>query len=117
MSRSKALLVVAIALSLCGAGSAGAQGKTREQVRAELAEAIRTGDMTFGDADRKLNEIAPQRYPAKPAVVGKTRTQVRAEFEDAVRTGDIEVGELGLKLNESAPQRYSRDPEAAQAAH
>jgi predicted RNase H-like HicB family nuclease len=117
MSRIKALLVVAISLSLCGAEGAGAQGKTREQVKAELAEAIRTGDVTFGEADRKLNEIAPQRYPAKPAVVGKTRQQVRAELQDAVRTGDIDVGEIGLKLNEIAPQRYPKDPEAAQAVH
>lgn len=51
-----------------------AQGKTREQVRAELQEAQRTGDMVvahsaqdefFVTTGNKLNELFPHRYPAK----------------------------------------------------
>ena len=37
-------------------------GKTREQVRAELYEAIRTGDMLAGDSGRTLYEQFPERY-------------------------------------------------------
>ena len=45
------------------ATSAQAQaGKTREQVRAELYEAIRTGDMLAGDSGRTLYEQFPERY-------------------------------------------------------
>lgn len=41
-------------------------GVTREQVKAELAEAIRTGDlMADGESGRKLNEVFPNRDPAK----------------------------------------------------
>jgi energy-converting hydrogenase Eha subunit B len=74
-------------------------GKTRAQVRAELAEAQRTGDIVAGKdagadeftsgAFRKLNELNPAAYPAKPAVIGKTRAQVRAELAEAQRTGNI----------------------------
>lgn len=40
--------------------------KTREQVKAELEEAIRTGDILApGKSGRKLNELYPSRYPAK----------------------------------------------------
>ena len=41
-----------------------AQGKTREQVRAELAEAIRSGDIVAnGDTPGEtLRELHPQRY-------------------------------------------------------
>ena len=37
--------------------------KTREEVQAELREAIRTGDMLAdGDSGMKLRELYPQRY-------------------------------------------------------
>ena len=40
-----------------------AAGKTREQVKAELAEATRTGDIIApGESGLKLNELYPQRY-------------------------------------------------------
>ena len=74
--------------------TAQAQGaKTRAQVKAELAEAIRTGDMPAGgESGLKLNEICPSCYPAKPAVAGKSREQVRAELAEAIRTGDVSTG-------------------------
>jgi hypothetical protein len=41
-----------------------AQAKTREQVKAELAEAQRTGDIIAdGESGKKLNELYPSRYP------------------------------------------------------
>lgn len=91
------------------AGGALSQGAfTREQVKAELAEAIRTGDI-IGNSEtgQKLNEMYPGRYPAKPVMAGKTRSEVRAELAEAVRTGDIIVnGETGLKANELSPGAY-----------
>jgi ribosomal protein L30E len=85
---------------------------TREQVKAELTEAIRSGDMPAGgESDLKLNQMFPGRYPVKPALVGKTREQVRAELAEAIRTGDMAAGgESGQKLNETNPGRYPAKP-------
>ena len=82
--------------------------KTREQVQAELREAIRTGDvMAAGDSGLKLNELNPQRYPHAAAVAGKTREQVRAELADAIRDGSmVAAGEGGMTLRDEFPQRY-----------
>jgi hypothetical protein len=42
---------------------------TRVQVKAELAEAIRTGDMpASGESGQKLYEISPSRYAAARAL-------------------------------------------------
>jgi lambda repressor-like predicted transcriptional regulator len=81
---------------------------TREQVKAELAEAIRTGNIPAnGDSGLMLNELFPQRYPARDAQASRTREQVKAELAEAVRTGNmIAIGELGMKANEAFPNRY-----------
>jgi Domain of unknown function (DUF4148) len=85
---------------------------TREQVKAELAQAIRNGDMPVGgESDLKLHQLYPDRYPARPGVVGKTREQVRAELAEAIRTGNLLAdGESGLMRNEIDPGRYPRRP-------
>lgn len=102
--------IIALTLSTLAAGYASAAdvGKTRDQVRAELAEAQRTGDIVaFGDSGKKLNELYPSRYPAQAVVQGKTRAQVLAELAEAQRTGDIVAdSESGKKLNELYPSRY-----------
>jgi hypothetical protein len=95
------------------AGSlAFAEGLTREQVKAELEEAVRTGDITaYGDQSRKLNELYPHLYPAKPMQAGLTRELVRAELEEAIRSGDIMAnGDQSRKLNELYPDRYPAKP-------
>lgn len=46
--------------------------KTRAQVNAELAEAIRTGDIVGdGETGRKLNELRPDLYPKQVRVSGR----------------------------------------------
>ncbi|MGB4059546.1 MAG: DUF4148 domain-containing protein [Burkholderiaceae bacterium] len=123
MTRTHASLI-ALTLAAFTAGHAfaaddAAVGKTREQVKAELAEAIRTGDIVGNDeSGRKLNELFPQNYTARAtagttrvqagaAPVGKTREQVKAELADAIRTGNIQANdESGRKLNEVFPSRY-----------
>ena len=89
-----------------------AGGKTREQVKAELKEAQRTGNMPCGDeSGRTLREANPSRYPAPPATVGKTREQVKAELEEAKRTGDVMcANESGMKEREANPGRYPAKP-------
>ncbi len=82
--------------------------KTREQAKAELAQAIRTGDiMGNGETNQKANEMNPSMYPSKPTVQGYTREQGQAEMTEAIRTGNILAsGESGLKLNQLNPSRY-----------
>jgi len=54
-----------IAATLIGSGTAGARDcKTREQVKAELAEAIRAGTILSGDGTLWRDLGAPQRFPA-----------------------------------------------------
>ena len=84
---------------------------SRAQVKAELAEAIRTGDvMASGELGLKLNEEFPERYPAVVAVAStKTRDQVNAETREAIRNGDMYAADEGTtKLNEEFPQRYAK---------
>lgn len=104
--------LTAIALLTLGASAAYAADEqvplTREQVRAELAEAIRTGDIVGNNlTGEKLNELYPGRYPKQAAAPAKTRVQVRAELDEATRTGDlVGNGPAGQKLKEQFPDRY-----------
>jgi len=80
---------------------------TREQVQAELAEAIHAGAIIPGESGLKLNEQFPQNYPAQHKVAAKSRAQVQAELAEAVRTGNIRPDESGQKLNEQFPYSFS----------
>src|SRR5471032_2757016 len=76
--------IVPLALLAAFATTAQAQSeKTREQVKAEWAEAVRTGDVVApGDTGLKLNELYPQRYPHAAAGIALTRAQVKADFAE-----------------------------------
>ncbi len=87
-------------------GSPALAELTREQVKAEFAEAVRTGDIMSNRGGQKLNERFPERYAAKQGQSTVTREQVKAELAEAQRTGDIAVGQSGRKLNEITPNRY-----------
>lgn len=111
MNRSYASLsAIALAALLATPAFADtdAPAKTREQVRAELAEAIRTGDILANDdSNLKLNEQRPDLY-THAAVASKSRAQVQAELAEAVRTGDVvaQGSEGNQKLNEQRPDLY-----------
>lgn len=76
------------------APAATTAGKTRDQVRAELVEAQRTGDIqAYNDSGKNLNELYPSQYPAKAVVQGKTREQVLAELVQAQRSGEFNLNE------------------------
>ncbi len=82
--------------------------KTRAEVRQELEEAKRTGDIPANDeSGLKLNEEFPQRYPPKAKGPSLTREQVRQELMEAQRTGEIPANdESNLQLHELYPSRY-----------
>ncbi|NMK46776.1 DUF4148 domain-containing protein [Achromobacter sp. Bel] len=113
------LSTLALCLTLVG-GAAHAEGKTREQVRAELMEAKAAGLVTYGEqqypvdvpatrtktASQVRDELAVARaagmvtfgeldYPPDvPASTGKTREQVQAELHEARARGVMKSGEL-----------------------
>ena len=101
----------AIALIIASGLIAGTSfaGVSREQVKAELAQAVRSGDMLAdGETGLKLNELYPDRYPAKQMQAGLTRVQVKAELAEALRTGDFIVTDEGptAKCNELHPYMH-----------
>lgn len=102
---SSAMAAVALAGTVV---SAHADGFTREQVRAELADAVRNGDLLAdGETGLTIRELYPHRYPARSPTIGKTREQVRTELVDATRNGDILAnGDQQLTLRELSPHRY-----------
>jgi predicted RNase H-like HicB family nuclease len=82
--------------------------KTREEVKAELREAIRTGEVLVGgdNSGVKLNELYPDRYP-RVAASTKTRAEVRAELAQAIREGTlVAAGEGALTPRDEFPQRF-----------
>lgn len=71
-------------------------GKTREQVRAELAEAVARGEVSNGGVpplarpyDFNHSESAPGPLATQG---GKTRAQVKAELAEAIARGEVFVG-------------------------
>ena len=103
------LSVIAIALAALSAGQAFADApKTREQVRAELADAQRNGTLIAdGETGATFRERFPSQYPAAAAVAGKTRAEVQAELRDAIARGDVIAdGQTGAKANELFPAAY-----------
>ncbi|NML14945.1 DUF4148 domain-containing protein [Azohydromonas caseinilytica] len=73
--------------------SDGAMGKTRAQVRAELAEAVARGEVSNGGVPplaRPYDHIWSESGPGPlGGPGGKTRAQVKAELADAVSRGEL----------------------------
>lgn len=84
-------------------------GKTRAQVKAELAEAIKNGDMIAdSESGMTFREMFPSQYPARAEAPGKTRAQVKAELAEAIKNGEmIADGETGMTYREMFPGRYN----------
>jgi len=82
--------------------------KTREQVKAEWAEARDTGNLQAdGESGLLLRDLHPGLYPQR-AERGATRDEVKAELAQARRNGELLVGgESEQKLNERYPDRYA----------
>jgi ribosomal protein L30E len=120
MTRTHSYTIAAAFVSLftvqATAASNGAP-VTRKQVRAELAEAVRTGNVILGESSLRLNEQFPQNYPLQQNVPSKSREQVKAELAQAIRTGNISEGESGQKLNEQFPNQFPAQENIASKTH
>lgn len=94
--------------ALCtGASAQNSSPKTRDEVRRELAEAVRNGTIPQGDLGLAPRDLFPQSYPAAPQVASRSRAEVRTELDAARASGDLLApGESGQKLNELYPSLY-----------
>src|SRR3954468_19280820 len=110
MTRSIRSTALALLVSvLCAAAHAQA-AKTREQVRNELAQAIRNGDMISGESGLTLRQQFPARYPQAAPTPGLSREQVEQELADALRGGDLMVGgELADRRSDGVPGAFPRE--------
>lgn len=101
---------IALAFATLFAGQAMAASVTttltRDQVKAELSEAVRTGNISSGESGVMLNELYPQNYPGQQVSSSLTREQVKADLAEAKRTGHILADDSSLKLNEQFPHLY-----------
>lgn len=110
---SARLSLIALALATASIGSAFAADasapKTRDQVRAELAEAQRNGtliaDGMTGATYRQLN---PGLYAPMLSMSMKTRAEVQAELRDAWTHGDLVAdGMTGATYRQQNPGFYA----------
>ena len=73
---------------------ADGSGKTREQVRAELAEAVARGEVSNGGVRPSFTYPYHAESALGPlaAAGGKTRAQVKAELAEAIARGEVFAG-------------------------
>jgi hypothetical protein len=114
--------MIVIGLAAAGVGAAHAdEGLTRDQVKAELADAQRNGDISRGEEGLTLRQEFPQRYGVHAAdansitapapdtnATSVPRGEVNDELAQARRNGDISFGQQGLTMRERYPELYGR---------
>lgn len=103
--------IIALALTSIAAGSVFAADmtpKTRDQVRAELAQAQRDGSLIAdGQTGATFRDLFPGNYMQPAAASSKTRDQVRAELMEAQRNGTlIADGQTGATFRSLFPGNY-----------
>jgi hypothetical protein len=109
--------VVSLASLFAVSAAQADDGKTREQVRAELVAAQQAGEIQYGNTGMTEREVFPARHDATqaPAAVkpvytsenqGLTRAQVRAELIAAQKAGEVQYGNIGATARELFPDRF-----------
>jgi ribosomal protein L30E len=110
MNHSIHRTALVIALSVLCVGAHSQSERSREQVRAELAQAMRTGDIVSGESGLTLREQFPGRYPQRAQATGFTRAQVEAELAAAIRDGHVITGgEIGQRPDQGVPGGFPRE--------
>lgn len=106
----------ALAMTVATVSAYADQGKTREQVQAEMDAALHAGTVVTGFQGLPPRAMNPDLYPAQPVIPGKTRAQVRADLDAALRAGTAVVvaGFQGIPPRVMNPDLYPA-PAAARA--
>ena len=102
-------IVLAVAAVASGSVFAADGGLTRDQVKAELAAAQRTGNVIVNSESGALaKDMFPSLYPvAYSTAEGLSRDQVKAELVAAQRAGNVIAnGESGQTVAELNPARF-----------
>jgi len=103
--------IIALALTALSAGSvfaADMTSKTRDQVRAELAQAQRDGTLIAdGQTGATFRQVFPGSYMQPAAMSTTSRDQVRADLMEAQRNGTlIADGQTGASFRSVFPGSY-----------
>ena len=88
-----------------------AVAKTRAEVKLELAQAARDGEISVAGEGQTLREAHPGRYPTVLADSGKTRAEVKLEVAAARRAGELVPAGEGPSPGERLARRSSPSPE------
>jgi hypothetical protein len=101
-------IVLAVTSLAWGSAFAADSGLTRDQVKAELAAAQRTGNVIVNSESGALaKDVFPSLYPVAYATEGLSRDQVKAELAAAQQAGNVIVnGETGQTVAELLPARF-----------
>lgn len=103
---SAVILTVATLLVGPAIANAASTTLTRAQVQAELAEAVRTGNILVDENGSRKNEFFPHNYESSSRST-LTRADVQAEIAAAQQAGNITNGENAERLNQLYPNNYS----------
>jgi uncharacterized protein (DUF2141 family) len=103
--------IIALALTALSAGSVFAADmtpKTRDQVRAELAQAQRDGTLIAdGQTGATFRDLFPGSYMKPVAASSTSRDQVRADLMEAQRNGTLVAdGQTGATFRDLFPGSY-----------
>lgn len=108
MTRTHITALAALALSITLSGVAHAEtGLSREQVRAELIEAQRNGDLIDYETGLKQNQLFPSAYPRAVAQIKPiiTRSAARSSHVAPAPTGSIELDAIAQRNAEALARR------------
>ena len=109
MNSAKISAVVLAVTSLAwGSVFAADSGLTRDQVKAELAAAQRTGNLIVnGESGALAKDVFPSLYPVAYNTEGLTRAQVKAELAAAQQAGNVIAnGDSGQTIAELHPAKF-----------
>lgn len=100
--------VLAVTVLAWGSAFAADSGLTRDQVKAELAAAQRTGNVIANSESGALaKDVSPNLYPAAYTAEGLSRAQVKAELAAAQEAGNVIAnGESGQTVAELNPAQF-----------
>ncbi|HRH16211.1 MAG TPA: DUF4148 domain-containing protein [Aquabacterium sp.] len=110
-TRIVSLSILTAALTLSGLAQAEST-LTRAEVKAEAAEAIRTGNIVDAETGMKLNELFPGAYPKQVKVKSVPARQTQASTT-VVSTGDIEMDQIVQRNSEVMARRQGADNQVA----